>query len=149
MVYIAYFTELNLQICDYAQKRSICCKNFEYSQNFMAIFAFDQGLPTSATLGKNVLPQKHFSNRNSKSSDDHQSLQAWNDFVSWTSVNRILGWSKNHHGPENVIWKKPLSGVVNKLHTLKSRYILTGNINIILTRLHNCTDAHWKTLIRE
>ena len=27
MVYIAYFTELDLQICDYAQKRRICRKN--------------------------------------------------------------------------------------------------------------------------
>ena len=27
MVYIAYFTELILQICDYAQKRRICRKN--------------------------------------------------------------------------------------------------------------------------
>ena len=27
MVYIAYFTELNLQICGYAQKRRISCKN--------------------------------------------------------------------------------------------------------------------------
>ena len=76
MVYIAYFTELDLQICDYAQKRSICRENSKYAQNIMAIFAFDERLPTSATLGKYVLPQKHFSNRNSKSSDDHQSLQA-------------------------------------------------------------------------
>ena len=50
-----------------------------------------------------------------------------------------------------IMWfeRKSLSGVVNKLNTLKSRYILMANINIILTRLHNCTDAHWKTLIRE
>ena len=31
MVYIAYFTELNLQICDYAQQRRICCKNCKYA----------------------------------------------------------------------------------------------------------------------
>ena len=30
MVYIAYFTELNLQICDYTQKRRICCENCQY-----------------------------------------------------------------------------------------------------------------------
>ena len=76
MIYIAYYIELNFKIGDYAQKRSICRENSKYAQNFMAIFAFDERLPTSATLGKYVLPQKHFSNRNSKSSDDHQSLQA-------------------------------------------------------------------------
>ena len=30
MVYIAYFTELNLQICDYAQKWRICRENCKY-----------------------------------------------------------------------------------------------------------------------
>ena len=40
MVYIAYFTELNLQICDYAQKRCICCKNCKYAldENFHGHF---------------------------------------------------------------------------------------------------------------
>ena len=33
MVYIAYFTELNLQICDYAQKQRICRKNCKYALN--------------------------------------------------------------------------------------------------------------------
>ena len=31
MVYIAYFTELNLQICNYAQKRRICRENSKYA----------------------------------------------------------------------------------------------------------------------
>ena len=31
MAYVAYFTELNLQICDYAQKRSICRENCKYA----------------------------------------------------------------------------------------------------------------------
>ena len=31
MVYIAYFTELILQICDYAQKRRICRENCKYA----------------------------------------------------------------------------------------------------------------------
>ena len=31
LVYIAYFTELDLQICDYAQKRRICHKNCKYA----------------------------------------------------------------------------------------------------------------------
>ena len=31
MVYIAYFTELNLQICDYAQERRICRENCKYA----------------------------------------------------------------------------------------------------------------------
>ena len=36
MVYIAYFTELILQICDYAQKRRICRENYKYAldENF-------------------------------------------------------------------------------------------------------------------
>ena len=36
LVYIAYFTELNFQICDYAQKRRICRKNCKYAldENF-------------------------------------------------------------------------------------------------------------------
>ena len=52
IVYIAYYTELNLQICDYAQKRRICRKNCKYAfdEIFMAIFAPDERLPISATL---------------------------------------------------------------------------------------------------
>ena len=40
MVYIAYFTELNLQICDYAQKRCICRENCKYAfdENFYGHF---------------------------------------------------------------------------------------------------------------
>ena len=40
MVYIAYFTELNLQICHYAQKRRICRENCKYSndENFHGHF---------------------------------------------------------------------------------------------------------------
>ena len=40
MVYIAYFTELNLQICDYAQKRHICRENCKYAldKNFHGHF---------------------------------------------------------------------------------------------------------------
>ena len=50
MVYIAYFTELDLQICDYAQKRGICCKNCKYAldENFHDHFC--PRLPSSATL---------------------------------------------------------------------------------------------------
>ena len=52
MVYIAYFTELNLQICDYAQKRRICREkwNMRLTKILMAIFAPDERLPSSATL---------------------------------------------------------------------------------------------------
>ena len=52
MVYIAYFTELILQICDYAQNRRIWrvnC-NTRLTKNFTAIFAPDERLPSSATL---------------------------------------------------------------------------------------------------
>ena len=40
MVYNAYFTELNLQICDYAQKRRICRENCKYvmDENFHGHF---------------------------------------------------------------------------------------------------------------
>ena len=49
MVYIAYFTELILQICDYAQKRRIWRENCKYAL-FIATFAPDEKLPSSATL---------------------------------------------------------------------------------------------------
>ena len=40
LVYIAYFTELNLQICDYVQKRRICRENCKYvfDENFHGHF---------------------------------------------------------------------------------------------------------------
>ena len=52
MVYIAYFTELNLQICDYAQNDAFVAKivNTRLTTIFMAIFALDERLPSSATL---------------------------------------------------------------------------------------------------
>ena len=42
MVFITYYTELNLHICNYAQKQQICCGNSKYAlnENFVAIFAF-------------------------------------------------------------------------------------------------------------
>ena len=53
MVYIAFYTELNWQICNYAQKRRICRENSKYTfyEHFMAIFALAERLPTPATLG--------------------------------------------------------------------------------------------------
>ena len=52
MVYIAYKTELNLQICNYSQKQCICRKNSEYAldKNFMVNFALAERLPTSASM---------------------------------------------------------------------------------------------------
>ena len=44
--HIAYYTELNLQNCNYAQKRRICRANSKYVPDF----AFTERLPTSATL---------------------------------------------------------------------------------------------------
>ena len=40
IVYIAYFTKLNLQICDYAQKRRICREKRKYvlDENFQGHF---------------------------------------------------------------------------------------------------------------
>ena len=52
MVYIAYFTELILQFCDYAQKRRIWRENCKYAldENFHCHFCSDERLPSSATL---------------------------------------------------------------------------------------------------
>ena len=54
MVYIAYYTELNLQIGDYAKNDAFVAEivNTRLTKIFMAIFAFDERLPTSATLPK-------------------------------------------------------------------------------------------------
>ena len=52
MIYIEYYTQLNLQVCNYAQKRRFCRKNSKYApdEKFVAIFAFAERLPTFATL---------------------------------------------------------------------------------------------------
>ena len=52
IVHIAYYTKLNLQICDYAQNDTFVAKivNARLTKICMAIFAFDEKLPTSATL---------------------------------------------------------------------------------------------------
>ena len=52
MVQIAYLTELNLQICDYAQNDAFVAKivNTGLTNIFMVIFAPDERLPSSATL---------------------------------------------------------------------------------------------------
>ena len=52
MVYIAYYTELNLQIRNNKQKRRICRENRMYALDefFMDIFALTERLPTSVTL---------------------------------------------------------------------------------------------------
>ena len=56
MVYTAHYTVLNLQSCNCAQKRRICRENNKYmpNENFVAILAFAEGLPTSATLSWNM-----------------------------------------------------------------------------------------------
>ena len=50
MVYIAYFTELIVQICNYTQKWRIFRDNSKYApeESFVAIFA--ERLPTFANL---------------------------------------------------------------------------------------------------
>ena len=57
MVYIAYVTELNLQICDLAKNDAFVAKiaNMRLTKFFMAIFAPDERLPSSATLVDNNL----------------------------------------------------------------------------------------------
>ena len=53
MVHIAHYKKFaNLQICNYMPKQRICRENSKYAldENFMAIFALAEMLPTSATL---------------------------------------------------------------------------------------------------
>ena len=52
MVYNTYHTELNLQICNYAQKRRICRENSKNgpAKIFVGILAFPERLSNSATL---------------------------------------------------------------------------------------------------
>ena len=54
--YILHICELNLQICEYAQKRRIRAKivNARLTNIFMAIFAPDERLPSPATLYGNL-----------------------------------------------------------------------------------------------
>ena len=61
MVYIAYYTELDLESYNYAQKkRRNCCENSKCApdKNLVSIFAFAQRLPTAATLDNHV-PDVH------------------------------------------------------------------------------------------
>ena len=55
MVHIAYYAELNLQLCNYAQKRRSCRENSKYApdESFVDIFALAKRLPTSATQSPN------------------------------------------------------------------------------------------------
>ena len=52
MVYIAYYTESNLQKCNYVQNKVFVAKKGKYTPEdiFMSIFALAERLPTSATL---------------------------------------------------------------------------------------------------
>ena len=54
MVYIAYFTELNSKIWDYAQKRLACRENCKYAldERFHGHFAPAESLPSPATLSQ-------------------------------------------------------------------------------------------------
>ena len=48
--YVLHNTQLNVQICKYVQKQSICRKNSKHAKVFMVIFALAEMLPISATL---------------------------------------------------------------------------------------------------
>jgi len=56
-VYIAYYTELNLQIYNYVQTNNKFVAKIAHApdENFVAIFAFVERLPTSATLAGSLL----------------------------------------------------------------------------------------------
>ena len=51
-IYIYDILFMALKICNYAQKRRICCENSKtrLTKTCTAIFAFAEKLPTSATL---------------------------------------------------------------------------------------------------
>ena len=67
----------------------------------------------------------------------------WSSILTDMNWSRFLNISQQDSGMIRMGFERqPLSGVVNKLYTLKSRYILLANINIILTRLHSCTTMH-------
>ena len=53
MVHIAYYTEFNLQVCNYAQKRRKIA-NARLTKTFVAIFALAERLSTYATLRKGI-----------------------------------------------------------------------------------------------
>ena len=52
MVYFAYHTELDLRICNYAQKRCNCRENSKtrLTKSFVTMFALVERLLSSATL---------------------------------------------------------------------------------------------------
>ena len=62
MVYIAYYTELNLEIFNYAQNNAIVAKivNTRLMKIRMAIFALAERLPTSFTLLEGQIFSSHF-----------------------------------------------------------------------------------------
>ena len=62
MVHIAYYTELNLKICNYTQKRRKIA-NARLTKTFVAIFALAERRPTSATLEHTIFPYCQGSSR--------------------------------------------------------------------------------------
>ena len=64
MACIAYYTELNLQICNYGQKRRIRREkvNTRLKKVFMAIFAFEERLSTSVSFPDPPYLMQYFSN---------------------------------------------------------------------------------------
>ena len=80
MVYIAYFNELNLQICDYAQKWRICRKNCKYAldENFHGDFCPRQKAANFCHIVGLKSPTKHWP----KSLDQTSALNTWPKFNS-------------------------------------------------------------------
>ena len=60
MIHIAYFSELNLQVCNYAQKRRICHENCKYvlDERFHGHFSPAESLPSPTTLVSCVAKRK-------------------------------------------------------------------------------------------
>ena len=125
ILYLAYYTDINLEICNYAQKQRICCENCKYAldENFMAIFAPDERLPSSTTLQSrhlnlrsegslNPCPNKENRPHSSKNFQFHIHVSKLRSSLIWLSV--FFFW-KNHFsstgGPESprfALWYQSL-----------------------------------------
>ena len=94
MVYIAYFTELNLQICDYAQKRRICRENcnFAFDENFHGHFC------PRRKAAKFCHPVQIWSGVTDALTDSHTHWQTLTVFLCWI-LNEALHWDASFDVP--------------------------------------------------
>ena len=98
MVYIAYFTELILQICDYAQKRRIWRENCKY--------AFDENFHC------------HFCSRRKAAKFCHPGINASSALgpqsSTWQNITSTLRWQKL--APQKVKWGNLIEWICDRCH---------------------------------